>query len=955
MRRLLSIKRVFIALCFLYPAATAFSQEEQQPDDMRIEKLVMDPELRYGRLDNGLTYYIRHNEMPKERAEFYIVHNVGSMQEEDHQRGLAHFLEHMAFNGTKNFPSEKGIQEYTESQGMRMGENLNAYTSFEETVYMLMNTPVTDESVIDSCLLILHDWSSSLLLEDSAIEKERGIIREEWRTHREAQMRMWEQQLPKMFPDSRYGRRLPIGDIEVIENFKGSDLREYYNEWYRPDFQAVIVVGDIDVDKMEEKIKELFSKIPAPANSKPFELFAVPDNPKPLVSIAKDKEMTNTILNIYYKHNTIPRALKGSIADFITAYSKTVISLIMSERFSDIVNKPNPPFVAAGARDGDYFISRTKGAWTSTAVVKSGELETAMKALVAETERVKQFGFTEAEYERAKDNILKFYESTYNDRDKIQNSSFAQEYIGHFTKGEYIPGIEVEYELIKQIVPNFPLEGINSYVSGLFDDRGGERNIVISLTGPDKEDLVYPTEEELLDMFRAARKELVEANEEEVVSKILIPELPQPGKIISEEVDELFGSTLYTLSNGVRVAVKHTDLKNDQIIVTATSPGGTTMVKDEKDIWNLKVINNAVALGGLGTFNATNLRKALSGKNISCNVGIGDSNENVNGSASPSDLRTLFEMIYLEFTGMRIDDEAYASFEEREKARLNDLLLNPMVAFSDTLTKTAFGDNPRTNRFQASDFDKVDYHRMIEIYNERYADASDFIFTFVGNIDVDSIRPLMEQYLATLPSLNRGDKPDEGQVTPFQKGKVKNHFSRKMETPKSSIALIYSGEMPYNLKNIIIVQLLNQILDLTYMEKVRESESASYGVYTSVNIYDFPEGRTSIQVFFDTNPDKLDMVLGIVKDELELIAGEGPQLRNLDKARSSIVRGRPELMHENEYWLGILDAYYYRNFDGHTEYDDILRSITVEDIQTFTRQLLNQGNEIEVVMFPDVD
>ena len=934
--------------CFVCPAFM-YGQE-------MMEKLVMDPKIRYGKLDNGLTYYIRHNETPKERAEFYIVNNVGSLQEEDNQRGLAHFLEHMAFSGSKNFPSKGGIQKYTESIGMRMGENLNAYTGFDETVYMLMNVPVTRDGIIDSCLLILHDWSSFLLLDDEAIEKERGVIREEWRTSSTAQMRLMEQQLPEMFPESKYGTRLPIGSIDVINNFKRDELVAYYKKWYRPDLQALIIVGDIDVDKIEEKIKKMFSDIPAPVDPAPRERHDVPDNKTPIVSIAKDKEMSDIVLSIYYKYNKLPDMLSGTIADYITRYTQNVISLIMSERFSEIVQKSNPPFIAAYADDGDYFFSKTKGAWVSTAVVKPGELDRAMKALVVETERLKKFGFTEAEYERAKDTILKMSESAYKDRDNHESNSYAEEYIRNFTEGEPIPGIEIEYELMKQLVPVFPLESVNQYVRQLFSEDIG-RNLVISLSGPDIEGVEPLHKNELLALFLVAGKEdVIKNEEEEAISKILIPELPEPGKIVSEKADPLFGDvTIYTLSNGVRAIVKKTDYMADQILMTASSPGGINMFRDDKDIWNLKVINNVTMLGGLGEFSATNLRKALAGKNVACNAGLNTAFEDVRGMASPSDLKTLFELIYLQFTGMRTDDEVYASFEERNRLDLKGYDLDPIRIFRDTMTKIIYNNNPRNNRLRSSDFDKVDYHRAIEMYKERFADASDFVFTFVGNVDKDSIRPLLEQYLAALPSLNRKDKVDEKYVTPISKGKIKNHFPHKMETPKSTVALSYAGEMPYNLKNVIITQVLDQILSHNYDEKVRGEESASYDVYSYVAINDFPKGRTSIQVYFDTDPEKQDKIINIVKSELEKIAKEGVDQAELDMTRLNILKGRVEMKQKNEYWMGIVDAYYYRNFDGHTDYDAVLNSITVNDIKSFTKKLLDQGNEIEVVMFPATD
>ena len=954
MIKFLTVKKAFIVLSLLFITNYSFSQEQGERHTLA-EQLIKDPKLRYGNLENGLTYYIRHNKMPKECAEFYIVHNVGSMQENENQRGLAHFLEHMAFNGSKNFPSKKGIQDYTESLGMRMGENLNAYTYFDETVYMLKNVPVTRENVIDSCLLILHDWSSFLLLDDEAIEKERGVIREEWRTMSSSQLRLLEQQLPKMFPGNKYGTRIPIGSIDVINNFKKEELEAFYKRWYRPDLQAIIVVGDIDVDKVEAKIKKIFSDIPAPVNPEPKELMPVSNNNRPIVSIAKDKEVINMELNIHYKHDKIPFQLKNTFADFLTEYYKSIISLIMRERFSAIVQKSNPPFVMAYANDGDFLMAKTKGAWSSVAIIKPGELNRALKTLVVETERVKKFGFTAAEYDRARENLIKSYESAYKEREKHENSSFADSYVNNFTDGDYIPGIEAEYEIMKQLTPNIPVEGVNVYITNSFKESADMSNMVISLTGPDKDDLLYPSEEELLIMFIAASKEEVTENEEEVISKILIPELPKPGKIISENEDPLFGTTQYTLNNGVRVIIKQTDYKDNEIIMTATSPGGTSMFKDEKDTWNLKVINSAIRLGGLGEFSSNDLGKAISGKSISCIAGLGESSESLRGYAAASDLKTLFEVIYLQFTGMRIDDEVYDSFKERVISQLDNSHRDPMVAFGDTLSDLAFNYNPRNSRLKSADFEKIDYHRMIDMYKERYADASDFIFTFVGNVNKDTIRPLLEQYLATLPSLNRKEVADENQITPFNKGKIKNHFSKKMETPKSSIGLMYSGMMPYNFKNYLITQLLSQILDLTYTDKVRGDESASYGVSVNILLYDFPEGRITAQIYYNTDPDKQDKIIDIVKSEFERIAIDGPSQTYLEKSRANIIKSRVEMMQQNDYWLTAIDTYYSRNFDAHTDFDNIMNSITAEDIKSFTKEFLDQGNEIEVVMYPAVD
>jgi zinc protease len=951
-------RKLLISICLVCLVFVGYGQQtNKEPGESagapKIEKLIIDPKIRFGRLDNGMTYYIRHNELPKERAEFYIVHNVGSMQEEDSQRGLAHFLEHMAFNGSKNFPSKTGIKDYTESLGMQFGANLNAYTGFDRTVYMLMNVPVTREGIIDSCLLILHDWSCYLSLTDESIEKERGVIREEWRTGRDAQMRLWEQQLPKIFPDCKYGNRMPIGSIDIINNFKGKELRDYYNKWYRPDLQALIITGDIDVDKIEAKIKAMSADILPPDDETPIVETPVPDNSKPLVSIARDREMTQMELTIFYKHDVLPEVLRGTMADFLTNYSRAVVSQVMSERFSDIVQKPNPPFLGAYAADGDFLVAKTKGAWSSIAIVKPEEPERGMNALVLETERIRRFGITEAEYERARTNIIKSYESAYNEREKQQNRSYANEYVRHFTTGECIPGIEAEYEIIKQLAPNFPVEGVNNFIKSLFNSENREENIVISLAGPDLPEIKYPSEQELLAMYHKATQQPVTENADEAINKELIGELPTPGKIVEEKEDPKFGATLFTLSNGVRVVVKPTKYKKDEIIVTAKSPGGMSLFKDEKDIWNLKMLNSSATLGGLGHLNASELGKALAGKQFTLTIALSDECENINGVVTPSDLKTLFELIYLGFTGIRIDDDAYSSYAERAKSQLVNYALNPQVVFVDSVTSVLYNGNPWKNRLTASDFDRIDYHRMIDMYKERYGDASDFLFTFVGNIDIDTIRPYLEQYLAVLPSLNRKEQADESVAMPYRKGKVKRHFTRKLETPMTSVSLVYSGEMPYNMKNAVISQLLNKILQLVYTEKVRENEGASYGVSSEVALRQFPKGNTTIQVVYNTSPDRKDKILDIVKSELQRIAREGPAEKDLTKSRDNIIKSRAEAMQINSYWLNTLDIYYYRDFDSHTDYESTLQTITVADIRDFTKKLLDQGNEVEVVMSPE--
>ncbi|MDR2120571.1 MAG: insulinase family protein [Tannerella sp.] len=912
-----------------------------------LENMPIDPMIRYGTLQNGMTYYIRHNDLPSERADFYFVQNTGSVQEEEYQRGLAHFLEHIAFNGTTHFPHEKlGIKEYTEYIGMRSGENLNAYTGFDETVYMLTNVPVIRKGIVDSCILILHDWSACLTLTDSMIEKERGIIREEWRMRTDAQMRLWEQQLPVMYRGSRYAERLPIGTIDVINNFKPEELREYYRKWYRPDLQAVIIVGDIDAEEVEQTLQSTFADIPKPVNPVAREPILVPDNNEPIVSIATDSESAQTTLSIYYKYNRIGEEIRGYVLDYMIDYLNMIVSSVMHERFSDILMKANPPFIQAYAGNGKYMISRTKEAWTTAATVKPGCIDEALEALVTETVRAKKFGFTESEFKRARTNVLKWMESAYNERDNRRNSEYANKYVRHFTHGEYIPGIEIEYGLTKLIDSVFTIKDVNEYIALCI----GDSNIVISLTGPDNG--TYPSEETLLTAFREKQSLPVEKYADEEYSSALINHaLPAPGEIINIKHDTLFDATVYTLNNGVKVVLKETDHRKDQIVMKSTSPGGSTQF-DDTDASNLKLFNSAVDIGGLGNFTSAQLVKALTGKNVSCGIRLTGNAESIVGETVPSDIRALFELVYLFFTAPRVDNEAYASLTERLRGQLENVQFDPSVAFGDSVTRALYGDNLRAGRIRTEDVETASYRRIMEMYGERFADASDFTFIFAGNIDKDSMIPMMKQYLATLPSLQRTERGDASRLPATRKGKYVNRFARAMETPKATVLTLYSGRTDYSVENLVLASMLKQILDLVYNEKVREHESGSYHVATSVAVSDFPQGDAFLQIVFDTDPASEDRLADIVRDELAAIVRDGPREADFIKTRDHMLKQRDEALQDNSFWLGVIDEYCFYGIDELTPYKDILRAITPEHVRRFAAQIVGQGNCIEVVMTP---
>ncbi|SDZ79849.1 zinc protease [Porphyromonadaceae bacterium KH3R12] len=928
-----------ITLLLLVTGLVAYAQ--QNPP------LPVDPKVRTGKLENGLTYYIRQNNLPENRADFYIAQKVGSMQEEDNQAGLAHFLEHMAFNGTTNFPG-KSMLNYLQDNGIKFGTNINAYTSFDETVYYISNIPTTNKNLVDSALLVLHDWSNAIALEEEELENERGVIREEWRTRGGAQQRLWDQLLPKMYPDSKYANRMPIGSIDVINNFKPEEIRAYYHRWYRPDLQGIIVVGDIDVDEMEQKIKELFSPIQLDEERAEREYYPVPDNKDPIVAIATDKEARNTQIMLFYKHDTMPDEFRNTQMGYITEYILNAAAAMMNQRFAEIIQKPDAPFTSAFAYDDNYFVAKTKDAWTVVAGSAEDKIESALAAMVRETERVKQHGFTASEYEVARTNILKGYEDAYNNRDKQRNSSYSQEYVRAFTDGEPIPGIEFEYQFLQAVAPNIPVEAINQTIQQLI----GDENIVIAITGPDKEGLVYPGEDALLNVLASVQAETIEPYAEEVIDEPLVATPPTPGKIIKAEKDEAMDATVWTLENGMKVILKNTDFKDDQIVMTGTSAGGYSHYGAQDPV-NSRLMSNVATLGGVGNFSATDLPKVLAGKTASAHPGISLTTQDFNGSSSIRDFETMLQLVYLYFTAPRQDNDAFQSFIQRMETQLKNQEAEPMVAFSDSVSSALYGDNPLTKRIKADDLKKVNYNRIMEMYAERFSNPGSFVFTFVGNIDEEKVRPVVEQYLASLPG--KAEKGEFAKIPMnFREGSFENIFQREMQNPKASVFNTITGKTTRDMKNRILMSMFDQILDIIYTEKVREEEGGTYGVYAGGSISRYPEGQTILQIMFDTDPEKMKHLNQIVLNVLKEFAADGPRDSDFAKVKEYMNKSYNENLKENSYWLNILDNKYFYGEDNHTQYIETVNAITKADLRSFAKALLDQGNLKTIVMMPKI-
>ncbi len=698
--KVFKLKRTFAAVILVGGAMTAFAQQ--------MPPIPTDPNVRIGKLENGLTYYIRHNELPDNQADFYIAQKVGSILEEDNQRGLVHFLEHMCFNGTTHFPDNL-LREYLETIGVKFGANLNAYTSVDETVYNISNVPVIRDGIVDSCLLILHDWANDLTLAPKEIDKERGVIHEEWRTRTGAMMRMYEKVFPAMYKDSKYAYRLPIGTMEVVDNFPYQALRDYYEKWYRPDQQGIVVVGDINVDSIEAKIKKLFSPIEMPANAAERTYFPVPDNDEPIITVAKDKEQQVPIVYLFHKHDVVPNDQKNNMGYLVMNYMVSSIESMLNSRLNELTQQANPPFIEAGVQDGDYLVAKTKGAFAAFAAAKEDGIILTTETLMREIERVRQFGFTASEYARAKADYLRGLESAYNERNKQRNASYVNEYVRHFIDNEPIPGIENEYAIMNQIVPNIPVEAVNQVMKQLIT----EKNIVLSVFCPEKDGMKYPTEAELKAVIDKVKAEKLTAYVDKVSDEPLMKEKPQAGKVVKTEqgvfgstilkavidkvkaekltayVDKVsdeplmkekpqagkvvkteqgvFGSTILTLSNGVRVILKPTDFQADEVRMQAFSPGGTSLFND-KDVLQFALISQIASLGGLGNFNSVDLDKVLAGKMASASAMVNTYSEGLSGSCSPKDLETMLQLTYLRFTAPRMDQEAFTSFITRNKA-----------------------------------------------------------------------------------------------------------------------------------------------------------------------------------------------------------------------------------------------------------------------------------------------
>ena len=933
----MKLKKVFAAAIVLLTAGQAMAQ--------MMPPIPVDKNVRIGHLDNGLTYYIRHNNLPEHVASFYIAQKVGSINENEDQRGLAHLLEHLAFNGSEHFQGNS-LQEYLQSIGVEYGRNLNAYTSIEKTVYYFTDVPTTRTSAVDSCMLILKDWSNGISLTKEAINSERDVVHNEYRMRMVGQQRILERALPKLYPNCKYGVRMPIGLMSVIDGCDPETLRAYFRKWYRPDNQAVIIVGDIDVDHVEAQIKKLFGGIKVPADAAKIIPVEVPDNDQAIYVVDKDKEQQMDLLQIFMKHDATPDSLKNGVDYLLKGYMDNLFASMINARFSEKSQEPTCPYLQAGCNIGDYLLSSTKAALSTYAAAKQGQVKEAYAAVMRELKRVRDFGFTATEYQRAKDEFMSRMEKAYSNRDKMKNEQFTTQYVDHFTGNEPIPSVEDEYQIYQMLVPHIPVTAINQYAKQLVCDN--DTNLVTLAMMREAEGVVYPTEQELAGIVKQVRSEKLEAYVDNVKQEPLIAQLPKAGKIKSTIEDKKLGFKTLTLSNGAKVVLKKTDFKNDEIKFSATANVGYSAFNKAD---NIQAFMGSMLLNasGLGKFSSNDLEKALAGKQASVAYSFTPFKHGLEGNSTPKDIETLMQLIYLKMTALSKDEKSANNLISTIKTALANQSKNPQMVYQDSLQSTIYMGNKLARIPSSAEVEAVSYDRAIELGRQYFSNAKDFTFFFIGNYDEATLLPLIEQYIASIPS--KGAKL-KNKAIPVATGEVKNIFTKSMENPMSQVTEIWYALTPYTLQSTVLADISARLLQMDYLRNIREKLSAAYHAGAEADMEINYDGQLAISLTGSAqlNPNKLDEALPYFFSGLKSTIEE-PNTDDLQKIKEILLKQAKVSAKTNGYWTGILRNYVVNGIDLHTDYQKMVSDVNGKAISDFLKNIvLKPGNHTEVIM-----
>ncbi len=905
------------------------------------QPLPTDTQVLVGTLPNGLRYYIRHNNEPRDRVELRLVVNAGSVLEDADQLGLAHLVEHMAFNGTRNF-AEHELVGYLESVGMRFGPDVNAYTGFDETVYML-TLPTDSAGVVATGLQILEDWAHGITFDSAAVAGERGVVIEEWRLGQGAGARLRDRQFPVLFAGSRYAERLPIGTRASLEGFDPAALRRFYRDWYRPELMAVVAVGDIDPMRMREQIRERFGSIPASAAPRERPDFDVPAHERTRVSVATDAEATGSSISLYLKQPARPT---GTAAAFRRWAVESLASAMLNDRLNEITQKPDAPLIDVSSFQGRML--RPIDAFVLNAAVPDGGIERGVRALLSETNRAARLGFTATELERQKTELLRSMQRSYAERDRIPSAQFAGEYASHFLYGGALLSADTEWALYQRSIPDVSLDEVNAAARGWM----GAGSRVILATAPATPDVPVPAEAALAAVVEEAGAAAVVAYTDSVSGAPLLPSVPAPAGITAERTIPEIGVTEWTLANGARVILKPTDFKDDEILLAARSPGGTSLVPD-RDYIPALTATAAVQVGGVGAFNAVELGKRLAGKAAGVGVSIGELEEGLSGTASPADVETLFQLVYLYFTAPREDSTAFLAYEQRARAMLRNRSASPDVAFEDTLRVTLAQGHPRAAPPSAEMFDGLDLERSFRIYRDRFADAGDFTFYLVGSFRPEQLRPLVQRYLATLPSTGREETWRDPGIRP-PTGVIRKTVRQGSE-PKGQTRIVFTGPLQFDRANLHALSAMADVLQLRLRETLREELSGTYGVGVGASGSRDPIPSYRVSIGFGASPERLDELTRVVFEQIDRLQRDGPSAADLAKVREIQLREREVHLRENNFWLTQLISYDRLGWDPRVipEAAERIRSIDARAVQQAARQYLNTANYVQVSLVPE--
>jgi zinc protease len=922
--------------------AAVHSSPAQSADRFALDqKIPVDPKITVGELPNGLRYYIRENREPKNRADLRLVVNAGSVLEDEDQRGLAHMVEHTAFNGSKHFARQK-LVEFMESIGMRFGADLNAFTGFDETIYTL-RIPTDSPEIIRTALLILEDWAHGLTFDEKAIDKERGVITEEWRLGQGAEARMRDKQFPVLFRGSRYAERQPIGKKEIIETFKPETLKRFYRTWYRPDLMAVIAVGDFDRAKMEELVKRQFAAIPRDPKAPPRPVYPVPDHDETLVAVATDKEETRSTVAVFHK---LPLRDQSTVGAYRQRTVEMLFNAMLNNRFNEIAQKPDPPFLGAGSSEERFVAS--KEVFALSALVPEGGIVRGLRALYTEGERVARFGFTKTEFERQKQDIARFYERALVQKETEDSGDFAEEFTRSFLEGEPIPGIEYEHTLQSHFLPEIALDEVNR----LAREWMTARNRVIMVNAPDKPGPKVPDAPELLAVLEDIKHLEIAPYQDTLSEAPLLAVLPPAGEVVSSRAVEAAGITEWTLSNGARVVLKPTKFKEDEILVRATSPGGISLAAEE-NLVPANTADNVVASGGLDGFSEVDLHKKLAGKAVTLTPLIGELEEGLSGSASPKDAETLFQMIYLTFTSPRPDPTVFESIKAQLKAALENRVKDPEAVFTDTLRSTLQRDQPRFRAMTVDDIPHMDLEKSLAFYRDRFADADDFAFIFVGNLDLEKLKPLVCRYLASLPTHGRKETWKDWRVPPPE-GVVKRSVVKGVE-PKSLEAIVFSGPFRSGMANRLALRAAAQVLETRLRKVLREKLGETYDVSVRPYMSKIPREEYRLMIDLGADPKRIDSMTKVIFKEIKELKDKGPDDHELSDVRTAESRDYETNCRENGWWLAELVERYRVGEDPAEvlRFPETLSRLTKRVIQDAARMYLNTKRYVQVTLYPE--